>query len=54
MDLIIVGIIVAAALVFTVRSFVKIYKGDEKCGCGGCSCDAKDACDQEFPTITKK
>lgn len=45
MDLIIVGIIVLAAVVFTARSFIKMYKGEEGCSCGSsCSCSSKIGC----------
>ncbi len=41
MDLIIVGIIVAVAVAFSVRSFIKIYKGEGDCSCSpGCSCSS--------------
>ncbi|MCF6247247.1 MAG: FeoB-associated Cys-rich membrane protein [Desulfobacula sp.] len=49
MDLLIVSIIVAIAIGFTLKSFVKIYKGEDSCGCGGCSCSSKDDCNQDFP-----
>jgi len=42
MDGILVGIILAGAFVFTVKSFIKIYKGETSCSCGECSCTAKD------------
>ncbi len=42
MDVIIVGMIVAGAVVFTIKSFIKIYKGETSCSCGECSCTAKD------------
>lgn len=54
MENIIVGLIVAAALVFSVRSFVRIYKGNGSCGCSdgcGCSPSEKDCCGQH--RITK-
>ncbi|MCD4677269.1 MAG: FeoB-associated Cys-rich membrane protein, partial [Desulfobacula sp.] len=35
MDLIIVGIIVVGAVIFSIRGFIKTYKGE-----GGCSCRA--------------
>ena len=35
MDNILVGIIVAGALVFCIRSFIKTYKGE-----GGCNCSS--------------
>ena len=37
---IIVGLIVAVALFYTVRRMIKTFKGESSCGCGGsCSCD---------------
>ena len=47
MELIIVIAIVSAAAFFSIRSFVRIYKGEDSCGCGsGCSCSSKDICSQ--------
>ena len=55
MDSIIVGIIVIAAVFFSVRNFIKTYKGEGGCSCGGgCSCPSNDSCSQEFPIINKK
>ncbi len=55
MDLLIVGIIVAGAVIFTVRGFIKVYKGEDRCGCSsGCSCPSKGNCDQGFPVADKK
>jgi hypothetical protein len=55
MDIIIVGIIVTGAVIFSVRSFVKIYKGEGDCSCGkGCSCSSKDLCSSDFPIANKK
>ncbi len=55
MDIIIVGIIVAGAVIFSVRSFVKIYKGEGDCSCGtGCSCSSKNLCSSDFPIVNKK
>ena len=54
MDAIIVGVIVTAAVVFTLRSFVKIYKGEDSCQCGGCSCGSGQPCGQDFPMADKK
>jgi hypothetical protein len=34
MDNILVGIIVAGALIFSIRSFIKTYRGQGKCNCG--------------------
>ncbi|MBU8848399.1 MAG: FeoB-associated Cys-rich membrane protein [Desulfobacterales bacterium] len=55
MDLIIVGIIVIAAMIFSVRSFVKTYKGESGGSCGGgCSCSSRDSCSPDFPIANKK
>lgn len=57
MENIIVGIIVAAALVFSIRSFIRIYKGKESCGCGSsCGCDPgpKHCCSQHGTPIQKQ
>lgn len=55
MDLIIVFIIVAAATGFTIRSFIKMYKGEGGCSCdAGCSCSEKDSCSRDFPIADKK
>ncbi len=56
MDIVIVGIIVAGAILFSVRSFVKIYKGEGDCSCGtGCSsCSSNDLCNTDFPVVRKK
>lgn len=52
MDLFIVGIIVAGAVIFSVRSFVKIYKGEGVCFCEtGCSCSSKEMCNQNTNTF---
>ena len=55
MELIIVIAIVLAALFFSVRSFVKIYKGEDSSGCGsGCSCSTQGCCSQDsgpFKTV---
>ncbi|MBU1194365.1 MAG: FeoB-associated Cys-rich membrane protein [Proteobacteria bacterium] len=49
MELFIVIIIVAAALFFCIKSFVKIYKGEDSCGCGSdCSCPGKSKCRQNI------
>ncbi len=39
MDNILVGIIVAMALLFCIRSFIKIYRGQ-----GGCNCSSGSSC----------
>lgn len=50
MDSIIVGIIVIGAVIFSVKSFIKIYKGEGDCSCGeGCSCSSKNSCNLRFP-----
>jgi hypothetical protein len=55
MDSIIVGIIVIAAVGFSVRSFVKIYRGEGRCSCkGGCSCPSEGPCNPDFPVADKK
>ncbi len=55
MDLIIVGIIVTAAVIFSVRSFIKIYKGEGSCSCnGGFNCSFKGTCNSDFPIVNKK
>ncbi|MCK5310953.1 MAG: FeoB-associated Cys-rich membrane protein [Desulfobacteraceae bacterium] len=55
MDSIIVGIIVIAAVAFSVRSFIKIYKGEGGCSCeGGCnSCSSNGSCKPDFPLQIK-
>jgi len=46
MELIIVTAIVFAALFFSLRRFVKIYKGADSCECGsGCSCSGSSKID---------
>lgn len=48
MELFIVIAIVSAALFFSVRKFVKIYKGEKSCDCGsGCSCASQGTCHQD-------
>jgi len=56
MDIVIVGIIVVVAIVFSIRSFVKIFKGESDCSCGtGCSsCSSNDVCNLDFPVVNKK
>jgi hypothetical protein len=55
METIIVGIIVAGAIFFSVRSFIKMYKGEGDCSCGtGCSCSSSSGCDSDFPVVKKK
>ncbi len=56
MDSVIVGIIVIGAVLFTVRSFIKTYKGEGDCSCGdGCSsCSSKGSCSTDFPIVNKK
>ncbi|MFH2060027.1 MAG: FeoB-associated Cys-rich membrane protein [Pseudomonadota bacterium] len=54
MDSLIVGIIIVGALIFTVRGFIKAYKGESSCNCGGCSRASKENCNVDFPVINKK
>jgi len=55
MDEIIVGIIVAGAIIFIVKRFVHTYQGKKTCDCGsGCSCSSKKACIAGFQEINKK
>ncbi len=56
MDNVIVGIIVAGAIVLSIRSFVKICRGEGGCGCEtGCSsCSSNDLCGSDFPVTRKK
>jgi len=53
MDNILVGIIVAGALVFCIRKFIKTYKGEGGCncssGCGGSSVGKETHCSLEQP-----
>tara|TARA_B100000614_G_scaffold79270_1_gene70756 strand:+ start:1016 stop:1195 length:180 start_codon:yes stop_codon:yes gene_type:complete len=59
MENLLVGLIVAAALAFTVRSFVRMYKGKGECGCGsasncsGCASRTDDGCDEQKEFICK-
>ncbi|MBU8910403.1 MAG: FeoB-associated Cys-rich membrane protein [Desulfobacterales bacterium] len=55
MDLIIVGMIVAGAVIFTVRGFIKSYKGEGDCSCkDGCSsCSSKGSCSPDFPIVNQ-
>lgn len=53
MDTFIVAVIVAVALGFTIRGFVKIYRGEERCSCGGCSCGSNSSCPKDFPVADK-
>lgn len=47
MDFIIVMAIVFAAVLFTIRSFIRIYKGEGSYSCdSGCACSSKDDCRQ--------
>ncbi len=45
MDNLIVGIVVAGALVFCIRSFIKTYRGQGGCNCSS-GCSAKGKADQ--------
>lgn len=49
MDTFIVTLIVALAVGFTIRGFVRAYKGERQCSCTGCSCASKEGCSQSFP-----
>ncbi|RLB87014.1 MAG: FeoB-associated Cys-rich membrane protein [Deltaproteobacteria bacterium] len=40
MDNILVGIIVAMALLFCIRSFIKIYRGQGGCNCSSGNCSS--------------
>jgi hypothetical protein len=57
---IIVGLIVAVALFYTIRRMIKTFKGQSSCGCGceGCTpgpekdcCSAKEDSDTDQPVI---
>ncbi|WP_300461881.1 FeoB-associated Cys-rich membrane protein [Desulfobacula sp.] len=55
MDEIIVGIIVAGAIIFTVKNAVNTYQGKRSCDCGsGCSCASKDSCPQALQRTNKR
>ncbi len=56
MDIVIVGVIVAVAMVFSIRSFVKIFKGESDCSCGTgcCSCHSNASCKSELSVMNKK
>lgn len=57
METILVGIIVALALAFCVRSFIRIYRGEASCGCGSsceCSPDKKECCGHHSPFVEKQ
>lgn len=55
MESIIVGLIVIAAVVFSIRGFVRIYKGDGGCSCGeASSCKSRHLCDENFPIVNRK
>jgi hypothetical protein len=53
MDNILVGIIVAGALFFCIRSFVRTYRGQGECNCSsGCGCSSREkqiSCSQGRP-----
>lgn len=58
MENLVVWIIVAGALMFTIKGFIKTYKGDGGCGCsgscGGCSGQSRDnTCDTDHPFLKK-
>lgn len=44
MDNILVGIIVAMALLFCIRSFVKLYRGQGGCNCSSGNCSSGSGC----------
>jgi hypothetical protein len=54
MDALIVAIIVAAAVLFTLKSFIRVYKGEQRCSCGGCSCASPQSCSQDIKMAAKK
>ncbi|MBU1342587.1 MAG: FeoB-associated Cys-rich membrane protein [Proteobacteria bacterium] len=55
MDEIIVGIIIAVAIVFMVKYFITTYQGKKSCGCStGCSCSFPKTCQSDFQRIHKK
>jgi hypothetical protein len=54
MDNFIVGIIVAGAVMFTIKRFLKIYKSVGSKGCGECSCSSKENCKSDFPVSPKR
>ncbi len=56
MENLLVGVIVAGALAFCIRSFVKLYKGEGECGCAsscGCSVSEKACCGQDKKFLHK-
>ena len=55
MDSIIVGIIILFAAVFSVRSIIKLYKGEGCCSCKqGCSCSSREKCNFDFSVKDNK
>ncbi|MCP3874053.1 MAG: FeoB-associated Cys-rich membrane protein [Desulfobacteraceae bacterium] len=54
MDVFVVGMIVAAALFFTIKRFIKNYKGEVGCSSSGCSCSSKESCNQEFLNFNER
>jgi hypothetical protein len=55
MDEIIVGIILAGAIVFAIKNFIKTYQGKKLCNCSsGGSCASKRTCPSDFPMTNKK
>ena len=56
MDSVIVGIIIIGAVFFTIRSFIRTYKGESDCSCkNGCSsCSFMGSCRADFPIVNKK
>jgi len=54
MDEIIVGIIVAGAIIFAIKNFIRTYQGKKSCNCSsGGSCASKRTCSSDFPMTNK-
>jgi hypothetical protein len=54
MDEIMVGLIVAAAVVYTLKKFSDTVRGKKICDCGSrCACASKDICSRGFPPREK-
>ncbi|NOX33191.1 MAG: FeoB-associated Cys-rich membrane protein [Deltaproteobacteria bacterium] len=52
MDKIIVGIIIAGAVIFTIKSFINTYKGKKSCNCSdGCACSSEKKCPSDSKDI---
>ena len=55
MESILVGVIVGGAVIYSLRRFVKIYRGEKGCSCSnGCSCSSHPECARSFPIVPKK